>query len=402
MEKIPKSNEKNILATTCYGHFLSHYNMLAFPALVIPLSKQMSIGIPQVLEISFFMYLLFGITALFWGIAADKIGSRPLFFIFFIGAGISGLLAAFSTDSIIKLTLCLASIGIFSGIHHPVGLGLISKEVKRVSVAHGTHGMFGNLGLSFAPLITGLLNWIFNPSAAYIFLGILNLSGVIILLLFPIHESGESEREDIEENNKTISPFLILLLSMMMGGIVYRGATVITPALFELNTGALSNFVASFFHIKVSPNLMATILTSMIFLAGVIAQYAGGRLAEKYHPEYCYIVFHSITIPIAFLVSISSNIILVLMIGIYFFFLLGMQPSENTLVAKLVPRKLLSSSYGLKFILTFGVGAASVKAAGFISDNYGVANVFTAIGMMSVILVSTIALLIIKIRKTIS
>ncbi len=400
MDSRTKKNEKNILVTACYGHFLSHYNMLAFPALVIPLSQQMGLGISQVLQLSFFMYLLFGVTALFWGITADKIGSRPLFFIFFIGAGISGLLAAFSTDSIIWLTLCLSLIGAFSGIHHPVGLGLISKEIKRVSVAHGTHGMYGNLGLSLAPLITGLLNWAYNPSAAYLFLGCLNCAGVILLFAFPVTESKKTDKEKNIDTNKTLTPFLILLIAMMLGGIVYRGATVITPTLFELNTTALQSFIATISQYRISSNLMATILTSGIFLTGVAAQYAGGRLAEKYPPKYCYICFHTITIPIAFLVSITSNLPLVLMIGIYFFFLLGMQPSENTLVAQLVPKKLLSSSYGLKFILTFGVGAASVKAAGLISDYHGVRTVFAAIGITSVLLVSTIAVLLIKLRIT--
>ena len=43
------------------------------------------------------------------------------------------------------------------------------------------------------------------------------------------------------------------------------------------------------------------------------------------------------------------------------FFLLGMQPLENTLVAGLTPVRMRSSAYGMKFILTFGVGAVSVK-----------------------------------------
>ncbi len=399
---IKTTNEKNILITTCFGHFLSHYNMLAFPALVLPLSTQLKLSIPQILEMSFFMYLLFGITALFWGIAADKIGSKPLFFIFFTGAGISGLAASVSGNSVIQLTIALSFIGAFSGIHHPVGLGLISKEIKRVSIAHGTHGMFGNLGLALAPLITGFLNWSASPSAAYLFLGILNLSGLILLLKFPFSQTQDVQKEKNNANVKQISPFLILLFAMTLGGVVYRGATIITPVLFELNTNNLLTNISSLSPFNISPNLFASILTSLIFIIGVFAQFAGGRLAEKYSPEYCYLIFHSTAIPFAFLISFSSDFLLFSFTALYFFFLLGMQPSENTLVTKLVPRKFFSSSFGLKFILTFGVGSGSVKATGIISDLFGVGKVFSAIGCTSLILVATIIILIyprIKIRK---
>ncbi len=399
---IKSINEKNILITTCFGHFLSHYNMLAFPALILPLSNHLKLSIPQILEMSFFMYLLFGITALLWGIAADKIGSKPLFIIFFTGAGISGIIASVSGNSAVQLTVALSFIGAFSGIHHPVGLGLISKEIKRVSVAHGTHGMFGNLGLALAPLFTGFLNWVASPAAAYLFLGILNLSGLIILLKFPFSQTHDEQKEKNNTIVKKLSPFLILLFAMTLGGVVYRGATIITPVLLELNTNNLLIRISSLSPFDISPNLFASVLTSLIFIVGVFAQFAGGRLAEKYSPEYCYLIFHSTAIPFAFLICYSSDYVLFAFTALYFFFLLGMQPSENTLVTKLVPRKFLSSSFGLKFILTFGVGSGSVKATGIISDLIGVENVFSAIGCTSLILVATIIVLIypgIKIQK---
>ena len=48
----------------------------------------------QTLALSFWMYLLFGITALLWGLLADRFGSQPLLLLFHLGAGICGFLAA--------------------------------------------------------------------------------------------------------------------------------------------------------------------------------------------------------------------------------------------------------------------------------------------------------------------
>ena len=84
---------------------------------------------------------------------------------------------------------------------------------------------------------------------------------------------------------------------------------------------------------------------------------------------------------------------------IYFFFLLGMQPIENTLVANFTPRRFHHSAYGIKFVLTFGVGALAVKMAAFIETTAGIGAIFPALGFTSFILVAVIVLLIFKFLK---
>ena len=76
------SRELRIMFATCYGHFMSHFNMLVFPALVLPLAGRLKMDMAYVLDISFWMYLLFGVTALPWGVIADRWGARPLFLIY--------------------------------------------------------------------------------------------------------------------------------------------------------------------------------------------------------------------------------------------------------------------------------------------------------------------------------
>ncbi len=61
---------------------MSHFNMLAFPAVVIPLTGLLKMDIAGVLAISFWMYLLFGITALPWGMVADRWKVQPLRLLF--------------------------------------------------------------------------------------------------------------------------------------------------------------------------------------------------------------------------------------------------------------------------------------------------------------------------------
>jgi len=216
------SRERRILLTTCYGHFMSHFNMLVFPALVLPLAGQLKMDMAYVLDLSFWMYCLFGVTALPWGMIADRWGAKPLFLIYYLGAGLSGLAASLLIDNPAGLSIALAALGLFSGIYHPIGLGMISKEINRVSLGMGYNGMFGNLGLATAPLLTGLLNWLWGPQAAYLALGALNLLGVGLMSILPPIGDHRSDKKESDEDNGLLGAFLILLVAMMLGGIVYR------------------------------------------------------------------------------------------------------------------------------------------------------------------------------------
>lgn len=392
-------SERSILTVTCFGHFMTHFNMLFFPALVLPLTQHLQMGMPQVLGLSFWMYLLFGLTALPWGLASDRLGSKPMLVLFFGGAGLSGLAASFWLESPAAFSLALAGLGLFSGIYHPAGLGLISKGVSRVSMGMGINGMFGNLGLALGPLSAGLLNWLWGPAAAYLGLGLLNLAGAVLLLLLPVQEPGDGQAGQGESQGH-LKAFLILLVAMMLGGLAYRGATVVLPAYLELKTpqltDALGQAAAAVFPQGASANLVATAITSAIFLLGIGAQYLGGRAGERYDPRWGYFVCHGLALPAALLMALASELGLVLAAMFYLFFLLGMQPLENTLVARLSPVSFRHSAYGAKFVLTFGIGAVAVELAGWAQGIWGLESVFVGLGLVSACLVATIVLLIKK------
>jgi MFS transporter, FSR family, fosmidomycin resistance protein len=391
------SNERNVLVTTCMGHFLSHFNMLVFPAVVLPLAARLNLPMADVLGISFWMYLLFGLSALPWGLVADRFGPKVLMAIYYGGAGLCGLTAASQIDSPASFALALAGIGLFSGIYHPAGLGLISKHVERISYGMGINGMFGNLGLATAPLVAGLVTWIWGPRAAYLMLGAVNLTGLGVMTLLPIPAGGDGSGKAAAANGGR--GFMVLLVAMMLGGIVYRGATVILPAYFELRNQVLFEWLTRHIPAGLSGNLVATAITSAIFLVGMLGQYMGGRVAERFPLPYSYLTFHLITIPAAFAMAWTYNVPLVLVALAYFFFLLGMQPIENTLVSRLTPARWRHSAFGMKFVLTFGMGAVAVKGVQAVERGYAITWVYPALGCVSILLVITIGVLIMTLRS---
>ncbi len=131
----------------------------------------------------------------------------------------------------------------------------------------------------------------------------------------------------------------------------------------------------------------------------MLGQYTGGRIAEQRDPRYSLLVFHLITIPAAVCMALGNEAVLVGLAFVFFFFLLGMQPMENTLVACYTPRRLHHSAYGMKFVLTFGIGALAVKMVGLIESRFSLEASFYALAICSTVLVISVAVLIAATRS---
>ena len=169
------------------------------------------------------------------------------------------------------------------------------------------------------------------------------------------------------------------------------------PAYFELRNRAVFDGLVEFLG-ALSQNVVATTTTAAVFFVGMLGQYTGGRVAERFDLRRGYLAFHAITIPFAFAMALAADLPLIALAAVYFFFLLGMQPIENTLVARYTPARFRHSAYGFKFILTFGVGSLAVKLTGAVEKALGVTAVYPALGLVSIVLVSTILLLMFNTR----
>ncbi len=393
------SREQSILKVACYGHFLSHFNMLVFPAVLLPLAGLYQLPMTEVLALSFWMYLLFGVSSLPWGIAADKFGPKPLLLIFYLGAGLCGLMASLTVDNPLLFSLSLTGIGLFSGIYHPAGLGWISKEVENTSRAMAFNGMFGNLGLAMAPLMAGIINYLWGVQAVYLTLSAMNLLGLGYIFMAKGESSRATKLNKKVDSGSSLIPFLILLLCMTLGGVVYRGTSVTLPAFLELKSTNIHLIIAEITGGIGSANVNATVLASFIYLVGMLGQYFGGKVGERVDLRMGYFVFHALTIPAAIFMAMTTDIPLFIIAIVHGFFLLHMQPIENTLVARLTPPKIRSSAYGLKFVFTFGIGAVSLKLVDVVKNQWNFESVYLALAFVSCLICLSIGGLYIATRN---
>ena len=79
--------------------------------------------------------------------------------------------------------------------------------------------------------------------------------------------------------------------------------------------------------------------------------------------------------------------------AVYVFFALGIQPIENSLIAKFTPLRWRSTGYGLASVLIFGVGSLSIYLVGWVKDTWHLGFIYIFSGIMIIMIIAGILLL---------
>ncbi|MFC1670468.1 MFS transporter [Spirochaetota bacterium] len=400
-------NEKKILVFTSAVHFLTHFFMLVFPALVMSISRDLSIPLDRVLAISFLHYLCYGLLALPWGYLSDRFGPRWIMGAGVLVSGIGFIMASFTT-SINGLSICLGIVGLGCSAYHPSGLALISKGIKVRGRALGINGIWGNLGIAGGPFAAGILSFLLNWQNALRIFGFFGvIAGVICFIVpFSVERESELQKGTTVEKGHAVKLFLIICVSMFFSGLMYRGFTLILPTFMEFKLAHilanLKGFFAEIFtSVKITRDvdtLFASVITGCVFLVGMAGQYIGGKMADKKDLRFAYLSFFSLAFPFLILLSVLDGVFIIFSSGMFALFSLGMQPIENSLVAMLTPPKWRSLSYGLKFSIVFGAGSLSVWLVSYVSKIYGLNSVILLLSSYLVFVIFTILILIISSR----
>ena len=360
-------SEINTMGLTGVGHLGCHLAMLTFPTAAISIAREEGLPLENVLGWSFFGYLLFGLGALPVGYLADKLQAKWIVRAGVLGIGPTMMLVALFPPGPL-LALPLAAVGAFASLYHPSGLSLITRTIDMRGTALGINGLLGNVGIAGAPFFTSLAAQQWGWQGAYLAIGASLLGLGVIVSTLPITEpqSGKPARIDEQHHSATkLKLFLILIMAMMMGGLTYRAATVAQPAYFAEKVSFLGYGAA----------------TSLVFTFGSLGQIVGGRVADRYDLRVLYLLFHGLTVPLALCMAAISGAALFSVSGIFLFFSFGMQPIENSLVARLTPDRWRSTAYGIKFTVVFALGSLSVGAVKVIIEHFSIAAVYLALSI---------------------
>ena len=385
------SNERRIVHFTGFAHAATHYVELIYPTLAVGLVAQTPGGpsLEEALSWSFGGYLLFGLGALPAGIAADRLGGRRVILAGLLIAGLSTCLAAGSQPGW-SLALALCGIGAGASLYHPAGTGLLSRAVGARGRALGINGVYGNLGIALSPLITSLLvealGWrqTFLATGGVILLATLAFSRLRIQEPGPAQALAETSAGEASNYGRAVFAFAVLCAAATLGGFMYRGNTVAQPALFAENISFMGYGAAA----------------SLAMLLGTVGQYIGGRIADRHDLRIAYLGFQLASLPALVVIASATEWPLLVASSIYAFFALGMQPIENSLFAVLTPEKWRSTAYGLKFVLTFGIGSSAVWMVRSVAEASGWHAVYGVLVGVLLALLACIALLLVITRHS--
>ncbi len=365
-------NESNTMWLTAVSHFGVHMAMLVYPTAAVAIARSEGIGLDLVLGWSLLGYLVYGFGGLPVGLLTDHMSARWMVRIGVVGLGVA-MMAVAAAEPGTGIVVALVGVGAFASLYHPAGLGLISKTIRARGTALGVNGIFGNLGIAAAPVLTELAASAWGWRGAYLALGAGLLVAGLAVSFLPIREASVATADETRSGFGGVDRrllFAILLLAMMIGGLAYRAASLAQPAYYAERVPFMGYGAA----------------TSAVYLAGTLGQYLAGRLADRGDLRILYLVFQGLSLPFVAAMVVLSGLPLLVAASGYLFFAIGMQPIENSLVARFTPERWRATGYGLKFSAVFGVGALSVRGVETFMRDYSMAHVFGAIAVLVVLI----------------
>ena len=139
------------------GHFLDHLFTLIFATVAaLALTREWDLSYGELLKYATPGFFAFGVFSYPAGWLADKWSREGMMVVFFVGIGLASVATGFAQTPL-QVGIGLFVIGVFAAIYHPVGLAMVTQKWKNTGMRLAVNGVWGNLGVASAALITGYL-----------------------------------------------------------------------------------------------------------------------------------------------------------------------------------------------------------------------------------------------------
>ena len=366
------------------GHFLDHLFVLIFAtAAALTLVNEWGLSYGELIPYATPGFVAFGICAIPAGWLADKWSREGMIVIFFLGIGAASILAGFA-ETPLEMAVYLTLVGVFAAIYHPVGLALVVHGRQHTGVPLAINGIFGNMGVASAALITGFLIDVSGWRQAFFVPGIFSiLIGIGYFGFFRFYlQNNQAPSEKKEKafstpshaHNILIKAFAIVLITTGIGGMVFQSATFALPKFFDERLGDIAQ--------------SATAVGSYAFVVFTVAAFAQllvGWLVDRYPVKRIFVI---VALGQAvFLVAMSQVTgIAALLVSLAFVLaIFGQIPINDVLVGRIARSEWRARAYALRYIVTFSVMASTVPLIGWVHGLWGFETLFPMLSMAAVL-----------------
>ena len=358
------------------GHLLDHLVMLVFPTVVLALAREWNRDYSELLPLSVGAFVAFGAFALPAGWLADHWSRYRMMVVFFFGIGVS-LFATGFAQTPWQIALGLAVTGMFAAIYHPVGIAMLVAAPKNLGSALGWNGLWGNLGLAFAAMVSGALMDLWGWRAAFFVPGLVAVAvGVAFVMLVP--DPGPVQKRSktigLHLDTRTMTQiFTILLIATACGGVIFNSTTVAMPKVFDERLRALTQ-----------TNFGIGALVAFVYSTAAFAQVLMGSLIDRFEMRRLMIGVGLVQIPLlALAAALDGWPMLVVALGMMMA-IFGQIPLNDAIVGRYVADEYRARVFSVRYVVSLGVAAVGVPLISVLHrTDGGFRNVFLVLAALA-------------------
>ena len=346
------------------GHALDHLFLLIFATAVGAIAADLGMIWQDLMPYTAGAFVMFGLGSLPAGRLGDLWGRRAMMIVFFLGMGASGLLVA-STTGVWSLAAALTLMGVFASIYHPVGIPMLVQGSKNPGFTIGVNGLFGNLGIAVAAILTGLLVKHVGWRAAFAVPG-----GLALLCAVPFAMLVPRETEPPARRPKKSVDLPPALMARALA--VMTLAAISSSLIFNFTTNGNGQLLSERLRGLIDDPATLGVLLAIVYTIASLAQLVVGKLIDRYPLKWVYLPIVAAQAPLFLLASSAGGWPLYAAVLGFMVFVFGAIPFVDAMIVQYVDDRMRSRVAGVRLTVSFGVSSLAVyvlgptvKAAGF-------------------------------------
>ena len=391
------------------GHFLDHLFTLIFATVAaLVLYQEWGVGYAGLLAYATPGFFAFGLFSLPAGWLADKWSRDGMMCVFFIGIGLAAIATSFSQNPL-HIGFGLFVIGIFAAIYHPVGLAIVTMKWKNTGMRIATNGVWGNLGVASAALITGCLIDNGGWRLAFILPGLFSIAMGFVYLALRWHSirTAEKEAKSIASTAATPSAAyrtlllrvaIIIFLTTAVSSLIFQATTFALPKIFLERLEGLAVELAAWFGntaLSGQGEVASVIgfLAFIVFAIASIAQLVVGSMLDKYGQRRVFMTVAIIQIIFfATMPGLTDAVALAVALG-FMLGAFGQIPINDYMIGKTASGAYRARIFGVRYVVGFTVLAATLPLIAFVYKNWGFDTLFYILATAAVVILAVVAIL---------
>jgi len=363
------NQSRNVIRYINAAHVIDHMFMLIFPAAVLGMTQAFALDFAALIGLSLGGFIAFGACSLPAGWLGDHWSRRRMMLVFFFGIGASAIFTGLSHNAPM-LVLGLTLIGIFAAIYHPVGTAMLVAYAQNRGREIGINGMWGNLGVAFSALITGLLVAHFGWRAAFILPGVVAMVlGVGFALQVreePVPQRPHTPLKGVGGQRISMAlVFGVLALATATGGVVFNATTMTYPKLFQERLHELF----------ASPQTLGVVV-SLAYAFGAVAQLSIGRVLHRVSLKWPFVVLTMCQAPLLYALAYGEGWGVIALGAAFMFVVFGQVTVNDAMVANFVAPQWQSRVFALRYCLSFGASATAIPLIAYVEPLQGLVGLY--------------------------